>query len=123
MSTESAEATATTVYEDEHAAHGTGHAHPTDKTFVMMAVWLAVITAIEVAWSYLPVWEDATGWTSFAEIAGLLAMMALKFVLIAGTFMHLKFDNKLLTRVFYTGVVLAFGVYIAALTTFEIWGS
>jgi cytochrome c oxidase subunit 4 len=47
--------------------------------------------------------------------------MAIKFVIIAAFFMHLKFDSKVLTRVFYTGLFLAVGVYIAALCTFRIF--
>jgi hypothetical protein len=35
--------------------------------------------------------------------------------------MHLKFDNRLLTYAFYSGMVLAIGVYLGVLTTFRIW--
>ena len=51
----------------------------------------------------------------------LLVVMAIKFVIIAAFFMHLKFDSKILTRVFYSGLFLAVAVYVIALTTFEIW--
>lgn len=104
--------------------HGpSAHHGPTDKYYIRIAVALAVITAIEVAWSYLPVWEDATGLTSFVEAAGLIVMMMVKFVIVASNFMHLKFDDKILSRVFYAGLILAIFVYIAALTTFQVWGS
>ena len=36
-------------------------------------------------------------------------------------FMHLRFDNKLLSWVFVAGLVLAVAVYIVMLTTFEYW--
>jgi cytochrome c oxidase subunit 4 len=36
-------------------------------------------------------------------------------------FMHLKFDKPILTRIFYTGLVLAMLVYIAMLATFRFW--
>ena len=49
--------------------------------------------------------------------------MAIKFVIIAAFFMHLKFDSKILTRVFYAGLFLAAGVYVAALATFRIFGN
>jgi cytochrome c oxidase subunit 4 len=52
----------------------------------------------------------------------MLGLMALKFVMVAALFMHLKFDNKLLTRLFYGGLFLAVGVYVAALATFELFG-
>ena len=41
--------------------------------------------------------------------------------LVAAQFMHLKFDNKILTRIFYGGLFLAIGVYLIALSTFRIW--
>lgn len=105
--------------------HNDGEAHQehglSDKGYVRIAVILAAITAVEVAWSYLP-WGDATGLKAFVEVGGLLVMMAIKFVIVAGYFMHLKFDSKVLTRVFYAGLALAVGVYVATLTTFHIFG-
>jgi cytochrome c oxidase subunit 4 len=47
--------------------------------------------------------------------------MAVKFFTILYIFMHLKFDKPILTRIFYTGLVLAMLVYIAMLTTFRFW--
>ncbi len=118
-----ATATAAAAAAPVHAEDGhDDHAHGlSDKNYIYIALGLAVITAIEVAWSYLPVWEDASGVTSFVEVAGLLIMMMIKFVIVASNFMHLKFDNKILTRIFYAGLVLAFGVYIAALATFQVF--
>ncbi len=57
----------------------------------------------------------------FYFVAGLLIMMAVKFAVVAGFFMHLRFDNKLLTRLFYAGLFLAVVVYVIVLTTFRIW--
>ena len=105
------------------AGHDDGHAHPTDLVFVKTAGWLALITAAEVAWSYLPLWDDATGLTSFFEISGLLVMMMLKFVIVANIFMHLKYDKPLLSRTFFFGFSLATAVYLATITTFEFWSS
>jgi hypothetical protein len=100
----------------------TDHHGPTDRKLVHLAVLLAGITAVEVAWSYLPVFDGATGLTAFFEITGLFVMMMWKFVIVAGTFMHLKFDNRMLTRVFYGGFSLAIIVYLIALVTFELFG-
>lgn len=107
---------------DDHSQDADHHG-PTDRKLVHLAILLAGITAVEVAWSYLPIFEDATGLTSFFEIAGLFVMMMWKFVIVAGTFMHLKFDNRLLTRIFYAGFALAVTVYLAALVMFEIFSS
>jgi len=99
------------------------HHGPKDAYYYRIAAALAVITGVEVAWSYLPTWDGATGAKAFVEVAGLIIMMGIKFVVVASNFMHLKFDDKLLTRVFYAGLVLAIGVYLAALTTFQIFSS
>lgn len=103
--------------------HEEGHAHPTDQVFVKTALILTVITAVEVAWSYLPMWDGATGMKSVLEIGGLLIMMMVKFFIVANVFMHLKYDKPLLGRTFYFGFVIAVLVYVAALATFEIFGS
>jgi cytochrome c oxidase subunit 4 len=47
--------------------------------------------------------------------------MGIKFFVVASQFMHLKFDNRILSRIFYTGLFLAVFVYVIALTTFRIW--
>lgn len=104
---------------EEADAHEVGeghHEHASDLLYIKVAVLLAVFTAAEVAWPLIV--EDGPGlmWP-------LLAMMAVKFFIIASYFMHLKFDSKILTRLFYTGLFLAVGVYLIALTTFRIFGN
>jgi cytochrome c oxidase subunit 4 len=47
--------------------------------------------------------------------------MAVKFFTILYIFMHLKFDKPILTRIFYSGLLLALFVYIAMLATFRFW--
>jgi len=69
---------------------------------------------MEVAWPYIVDDGPVLMWP-------LLIVMAIKFVIIAAFFMHLKFDSKILTRVFYSGLFLAVGVYVAALCTFRIF--
>lgn len=105
-----------------HSGTGPGKAksQPTDKMFVQVAIALGVITAVEVAWTYLP-WGEATGLMAVAEVGGLLLMMAIKFVVVASRFMHLKFDQGVLSRLFYFGLLLAVLVYVAMLTAFEMW--
>lgn len=115
------------VYFDEHADEHVLGAHdhhiPKDKLFVQVFFLLVVVTAIEVAWAYMPFADtDSRAWTAVYWV-GLLGMMSVKFVIIAGTFMHLRFDNKLLTRVFYAGVVLAVAVYTIALCTFQLFSN
>ncbi|MCU1358705.1 MAG: hypothetical protein JWM89_4123 [Acidimicrobiales bacterium] len=102
--------------------HGADHSHGmSDWGYAKIAILLAVVTAAEVAWSYLPVWDNATGGKHLVEVGGLLAMMAFKFFYVAANFMHLKFDDKILTRLFYAGLFLAVIVYSIALTTFHVF--
>ena len=92
-------------------------AHPSDTHYVRVAVVLAVMTAIEVALSYIE------GLEGMLLVVPLLVIMALKFGLVALHFMHLKWDSKVLTRLFYAGLFLAVGVYIAALSTFRLFSN
>ncbi len=117
-------ADATTIAEQTADSHAEEHHGPTDKLFITTALILAAITAVEVAWSYLP-WSDwgDGGAIVVLELGGLMVMMAIKFVIVASVFMHLRFDNKLLQRVFYAGVVLAVAVYMIALCTFQLFSS
>ena len=98
---------------DEHE-----HEHPTDRRYVGIAITLAVLTAIEIA---LFVLEDSLG-AGLVKF-GLLSLMAVKFWLVAAFFMHLKFDDNVLARLFVFGLALAVAVYIAMLTAFEFWNS
>ncbi len=100
----------------EHHEGHEGHedTHPADGYYVRIAVILAVITGLEVALSYL-------GAPTVIEVGGLLVMMSIKFFLVAAHFMHLRFDSKVLTRLFYAGLFLAVFVYVVALSTFELF--
>ncbi len=87
--------------------------HWTDLKFVYLAIGLAGITAIEVALSYM---VDDLG-PVFLPL--LILLMMIKFFAVVSYFMHLKFDNRLFSLLFYMGLFLAVGVYIAALFTFK----
>lgn len=99
---------------DEHDAHSGEHEHAGDLLYIKVAVGLAVLTGMEVAWPYIV--DDGP-----ILMFPLLIVMAIKFVIIAAFFMHLKFDSKILSRVFYSGLGLAVGVYIVALLTFRVF--
>jgi len=87
--------------------------HWTDLQFVYLAIALAVVTAIEVALSYM---VDDLG-AFFLPL--LLTLMLVKFFSVVLYFMHLKFDNRWFSILFYMGLFLAVGVYVAALMTFK----
>lgn len=90
------------------------HAYPGPSTYVRLAVFLAIFTIIEVATYYI----DAP---VLLITLVLLGLMATKFVLVVGYYMHLKFDARLLIYVFGAGLVLALSlmlVMIALYTNF-----
>ena len=94
--------------------HAGGHDHPSDKKYMQIAAILAVLTALEVA-TYFVDMPDAV------LISALMIMMVVKFFLVAAWFMHLRFDSRMFTRFFVTGLVLATTVYLITLTVFEFW--
>ncbi len=93
----------------EHGAHD----HPGERTYVGIALILAVLTAAEVATYYF---EDQLGGLL---VPSLIIMMIVKFFLVVAWFMHLRFDSNLFTRMFVSGLFLAIGVYMAALAMFR----
>jgi len=101
-----------TPHIDEHEdAHDHG---PSDRSYVMIALLLAVLTAVEIL---LFVFEDDLP-GSVNKLA-LIGLMVIKFYIVGAYFMHLKFDNAILTQVFVFGLVLAVVVYFVMLSAFE----
>jgi cytochrome c oxidase subunit 4 len=90
----------------------TTHQHGmTNAGYVRIALILAAITALEVSTYYI----------DFGPLfmPSLMIMMVVKFFMVATYFMHLKFDNKIFSWMFYAGLFLAIGVYVVALATFK----
>jgi caa(3)-type oxidase subunit IV len=103
------------IEHDEHHEHGAAHgdagAHKPNSFYIQVAAALAVITAVEVGLYYLDIGK--------LFMPALLILMVVKFITVVSVFMHLKFDHKLFSYLFYSGLFLAVGVYIAALMTFR----
>ena len=97
--------TATESHEDTHE-HGMS-----DAGYIKIALILAAITALEVSTYYV----------DFGPffLPSLIIMMVVKFFMVVSYFMHLKFDNKLFSLMFYIGLGLALFVYFTALATFK----
>lgn len=96
--------------------HQSAHAEPVEhgmstRGYIVIALILAAITALEVSTYYV----------DFGPLflPSLLIMMVIKFVMVVSYFMHLKFDNKIFSWLFYAGLFLAIGVYVTALATFQ----
>lgn len=112
------EAVAETVVDGEHAVdHDHDDEHWSDLKFVYLAIGLAIVTAIEVALSYM---VDDLG---PVFLPALIILMLVKFFAVVSYFMHLKFDNRLFSLMFYMGLGLAVGVYLIALFTFRFFST
>lgn len=84
---------------DDHAEH------PSLNAYVRIAILLGIITAIEVAIYYIPAFEGVL-------VPMLIALSAIKFVVVVGYFMHLKFDDKLLTGIFGAALIVSIILFI-----------
>ena len=105
-----------TMHEElESDTYGEGHHGATDKQYIVIALILATVTAMEVTICYVDVGP--------IFLPALLIMMTAKFVTVVSYFMHLKFDNRIFTFMFYLGLLLAVFVYCVALATFRFFGS
>jgi hypothetical protein len=96
--------------------------YPRDKLYILTALFLGAVTAIEVCTYLFPHfagWSTTHG-TSLVT-AVLILCMAVKFFTVAYIFMHLKFDKRVLTIVFYFGLTTAVLVYLAVLTMLNVW--
>lgn len=107
----------------DHASHGDGaaggpkHGHGlTDRGYVGVALILGIMTGAEVTLTYLHL-------PGGVFMTLLLILMALKFWTVVSFFMHLRFDNRIFTWLFYTGLILAVCVYAIALCTFQFFAS
>ena len=85
--------------------------HPGPRQYVMVAIALAIATAIEVAWYYANVPHPLF-------VALLLFLSFVKFSLVVLWFMHLRFDSLIFRRLFATGLALALSVYLIVLVIF-----
>jgi caa(3)-type oxidase subunit IV len=90
--------------------------HSSPFQYVMIAVVLCVLTAVEVGFYYLE------GDIPTALLVGCLLSLALaKFIMVASLYMHLSSDKPIFKRFFITGAVGAVLLYTIVLTTLHIW--
>ena len=92
------ESTATETH-DEH--------HPQPSDYIRAALVLGVLTLLEYSTYVLDFGP--------LGIPMLIGLIAIKFVMVANIFMHLKSDNRLYTRFLYGGLFLALSLYALTL--------
>lgn len=88
------------------------HAHPTPSQYWKIAVVLAVLTAIEVGMYYL----DRELELGAINAVALLTLAVLKFIIVVGWYMHLRFEKSTLSRFFTAGFLLAAALYLVVLS-------
>jgi cytochrome c oxidase subunit 4 len=97
--------------------HRTHHKEPTDRQYLFIALFLAFLTALEIAATEAGVLDGAP------LVVVLIALMVVKFLFVILFFMHLRFDSRLFSLVFYIGLFLAVALYVAVLATFHFFSS
>lgn len=95
---------------EEHAPH------PTPGQYWKIAAFLAVVTAVEVAMYYI----DRQLELGFLNAAILIVLSGIKFIVVVGWFMHVRFERPLINRFFTAGFVLAVSLYLVVLAAMGI---
>ena len=102
--------------------HETSHdSHPDTREYVRIAIFLAVLTAIEVALFYIDEAVGMAGWDGPL----LVILSFIKFIAVIGWFMHLRFEDSFLARFFSIGFVAAivlYGIVLAIFGAFAVFG-
>jgi cytochrome c oxidase subunit 4 len=87
------------------------------KTYVQVAIVLALMTAMEVALLYLP---DGMRPPRWSLLLVLVLLSAFKFGIVASFFMHLRYDHRLYASFFVGGLVVAASTMFALLALFRV---
>lgn len=83
------------------------------RAYWLIALFLGVVTAIEVAITYIPGFDGA------ALVASLLILGIVKFLTVVAFFMHLKYEPFTMNFMFYFGLIGALALFIAVLLAFR----
>jgi cytochrome c oxidase subunit 4 len=92
---------------EEHGSHASTGFYWT------IGIILTVITGAEVAAFYIPALEGIL-------VPLLLTLSAAKFIMVVMFFMHLKFDSKIFSGLFLSGLVLATFMTVALIILFQV---
>ncbi len=97
---------------DQHFEEVEHNSHPGPRQYVLIAVVLVVLTAIEIGISYIEM-------NANLQIFLLFALAFVKFFLVAAWFTHMKQDSPFFRRLFIIGIVLASFVYGIVILVFS----
>lgn len=108
------EATESEVVEAGQADHDEDHIeHPSPAQYWLIALILAIVTAVEIGASYIPALEGPV------LVSILLILGGVKFAMVVALFMHLKFEKPLYRGFFLIGLFGAIAMFIVVLLTFR----
>jgi len=98
------------------AGHGHGHEEPhaSNRTYVLIAAVLAVITAVEVMVFYIEALKPLL-------VPILLTLSAAKFFLVVSFFMHLKYDSRMLRGVFVGALAVAAAIIVSMMAIYGVF--
>ena len=96
--------------EGGHAAEAQQRSHPTVRQYLLIGLLLTLITVVELAASYSDIGS--------LLIPILIVLSAVKFAVVVAYFMHLRFEDALLTKLFVMGFVLAGSILVALIALF-----
>ena len=86
-------------------------AHPTPGQYWKIAAFLALVTGVEVVMFYI----DRQLELGFLNAAVLIVLSAVKFLVVIGWFMHVRFEKPIISRFFGAGFTLAIILYLVVL--------
>jgi len=92
-------------------AHGAQVRHPGAATYLIIAAFLVVLTAMEITVFYVHALRPVL-------VPVLIVLAAAKFALVAMFYMHLKYDGWLLTGVFVFPMMIATVLLVSLLMLF-----
>jgi cytochrome c oxidase subunit 4 len=98
---------------EQPATESAHTAHASTQTYLVVAAVLTLITVVEVGVFYMPAMHPVLAPT-------LLVLSAAKFTLVAGFYMHLRYDHNVFRAVFVLPLAIAGVVIIALLFLFRV---
>jgi cytochrome c oxidase subunit IV len=92
--------------------------HPSDRTYLKIGSMLFILTAIEIALYFV---EDAfeSAWSLYLLIGALIFLSSIKFVLVVMYYMHLKWDDRIFTWFFLSGMFVAASIILAMMALYR----
>ena len=95
-----------------HQRHPTEKPLPPVSVYWVVGVILVIVTAVEVAAFYLDV-------ALYILVPIFIVLSLFKFALVIMFFMHLRYDHKIFSTFFMTGVLLACGIFLGLIILFD----